>query len=386
MAVPAGQRLLIRATANGLVVNNDQVFAATELVLAPERREPQRPELDEQSQLQQIELQEAAHAQPVVRLGERHLRGSLVIHRLDAEHMAVVNALPVEAWVAGVLAAEATPAWSPEALAALAITARSYAVSRLRGGPRLAMTGEPAVPFQVRDQRRHVLGTDPRYVGQGPVWPAAAFAVAKTRGTILVAQGVGFAALMHTASGGRRADVQDLLPGATAADGRQPLAAIMLPSEDEWSEAGSRLLGHPEWHRREQSWHELALLNNELKRRYGEIAADWAVSRSPVGRLRGGSFVSLQTQETITVSAWDFLSIMDVAGFEIPSAWWDRESPQRVPANAQQPYTSYSVTSFGTGHGMGLSLASAAAQGHAGWRHDEILAYAFSGCRLLRQW
>ena len=36
-------------------------------------------------------------------MGDRHLRGSLVIHRLDAEHMAVVNALPVEARGGGYL-------------------------------------------------------------------------------------------------------------------------------------------------------------------------------------------------------------------------------------------------------------------------------------------
>ena len=157
-------------------------------------------------------------------------------------------------------------------------------------------------------------------MGQGPLWPAAAFAVAKTCGTIYGARSW-FCGADASAFGGRRADSR-FIACKRLRRRRQPLAAIMPLSEDVWSKP--ELFACPEWHRREQSWHELALLNNELKRRYGEIAADW-VARAPTGRLReGSSFVSLQSGNNRFNLG--FLAIMQVADFDIPSACGIRSS------------------------------------------------------------
>lgn len=107
----------------------------------------------------------------------------------NGEGIALVNEVPLEEYVAGVLRAEAGERWPAEALRAQAIVARTYAAYH-----RLAAASKP---YQI------VASTaNQQYAGRvtpgSPLWSA----VSETAGQVLLWEGELFPAFYHTESGG----------------------------------------------------------------------------------------------------------------------------------------------------------------------------------------
>ena len=114
----------------------------------------------------------------------------------------VVNELPLEAYVAGVVAAELSPDAPAAAAEALAIAARSFAVRRTEEG------AVHAAGAALCDQTHCQV-----FAGRAPA--AARAAVARTEGEVLLlASGRVAPALHHAACGGRTADARDVWPAA----------------------------------------------------------------------------------------------------------------------------------------------------------------------------
>jgi stage II sporulation protein D len=107
--------------------------------------------------------------------------------------IAVVNELPLEDYVAGVLRAEANERWPLEALRAQAVVARTYAVYH-----RLIGAGKP---YHLLASTAHQLYAG-RVAGTSPVWVA----VQDTQGQVLRWEGEVFPAFYHTESGGYTED------------------------------------------------------------------------------------------------------------------------------------------------------------------------------------
>lgn len=107
--------------------------------------------------------------------------------------MAVINELPLEEYLVGVLRAEASDTWPTEALRAQAIVARTYgAHHRVIGAAR---------PFHVVASTANQL-----FAGRVPVGSALWAAVQDTRGQVLrLSQGL-FPAFYHTECGGQTED------------------------------------------------------------------------------------------------------------------------------------------------------------------------------------
>jgi len=127
-----------------------------------------------------------------MRLGGREY-GPAVDLLLNGEGFAIVNELPLEEYLVGVVRAEAGEAWPREALRAQAIVARTYAAYR-----RIIGAGKP---YHITASTAHQ-----QYAGRvppsSPIWGA----VRETAGQVLRWEGELFPAFYHTESGGYTED------------------------------------------------------------------------------------------------------------------------------------------------------------------------------------
>lgn len=110
-----------------------------------------------------------------------------------AEGIAVVNELPLEEYLAGVLRAEVGERWPHEALRAQAVASRTYAAHhrRLNAGK----------PYHIVASTAHQ-----QYIGRVPPSSPVHGAVRETAGQVLLLDGEVFPAFYHTESGGYTED------------------------------------------------------------------------------------------------------------------------------------------------------------------------------------
>ncbi len=129
-----------------------------------------------------------------LQLGDKRYRGSL---RVDAVGGAlqVVNVVPLEAYLQGVVPGEMPKDWPLEALKAQAVAARTYAMAGL-------LTGKPYDLYS--DYRSQV------YYGVGSESPSTTRAVRETRGRILTYEDKPAQALYFSSSGGRTLSAVDV--------------------------------------------------------------------------------------------------------------------------------------------------------------------------------
>jgi stage II sporulation protein D len=111
----------------------------------------------------------------------------------NGEAISVVNELPLEDYIAGVLRAEAGEKFPKEALRAQAIVARTYAAHQ-----RAIANGKP---FHILASTAHQQYAG-RVAATSPVWDA----VRETTGQVLLWEGEVFPAFYHTESGGYTED------------------------------------------------------------------------------------------------------------------------------------------------------------------------------------
>jgi stage II sporulation protein D len=127
-----------------------------------------------------------------IRLNGREYPSPLDIVR-SGDGLAIVNEVPLEDYVVGVVRAEASEKWPPEMLRAQATAARTYAAHR-----RLLAAGKP---FHILASTAHQ-----QYAGKvppsSPIWTA----VRDTAGQVLLWEGEVFPAFYHTESGGYTED------------------------------------------------------------------------------------------------------------------------------------------------------------------------------------
>ncbi|MFW5830458.1 MAG: SpoIID/LytB domain-containing protein, partial [Planctomycetota bacterium] len=173
---------------------------------------------------------EAADRKPVFAIGERRYRGSLDLVRISARQMRLINSLPMEAYIAGVVPVEMSPSWPLAALKSQAVCARSYGFAQT-----IEHAGDP---FDVVDSV-----ADQAYHGQSHGGTAVALACAETHGEILSYQQLAFPPFFHASSGGRTAAVDQVFLKAKASDERTPLSTVMPSIEDPYARQGTEALG-----------------------------------------------------------------------------------------------------------------------------------------------
>ncbi len=218
-------------------------------------------------------------------------RGELLVHAQRAR-LTVVNRLPLDRDLRGVVPWEMPDDWHAEALKAQAVVARSYALATLKPGKLLDLYA---------DTRSQVYGGV-----RAEAWTTNA-AIAATAGRVLYWNGRVATTFYHSTSGGRTAPIADVWPRAN------PLPYLV--SVPDPYDRLSR------YHR----WGPVKLTPRQVSSRVGAKGVrDVLVDRAPSGRV---SRVALKTPNgKRTVLAQDFR-----AELELRSTWFTVRVLNLVP-------------------------------------------------------
>jgi stage II sporulation protein D len=125
-------------------------------------------------------------------------RGALIVHR-DARTLLIVNKLPLDRYLRGVVPWEMPDDWHAEALRAQSVVARSYALATLKPGTRFDLYA---------DTRSQVYG------GIAAEDVSTNRAIGSTAGRVLVWNGRVATTFYHSTSGGKTAAVAEVWPRA----------------------------------------------------------------------------------------------------------------------------------------------------------------------------
>ena len=275
------------------------------------------------------------------RVGTRDYEGVLEVWR-SGEGLLLINELPLEEYVAGTVRAEASEKWPAEALRAMAVVARTYAVflqQRNAGKPYHIVAGS---------QHQNYAGR----VGEGS--PAAEAARA-TVGQILTWQGSVFPAFYHSDSGGYTEPPQTIFSG----DGIPPLPGV----RDEFS------ADSPNY-----SWAitlPLAVVGERLRQGgldVGDVRGLSVLERS--ASFRVARIAVEHSRGTATLKGTDFRRLV---GYDV------------LKSTLFVPVVQDGAVRFegrGWGHGAGLSQFGAKGMADRGYGYAQILAHYYPGTAL----
>jgi stage II sporulation protein D len=220
-------------------------------------------------------------AAPLQLDGEAY-RGALVVHRRNGR-LTVVNKLPLDRYLRGVVPWEMPDDWHPEALRAQAVVARSYALATLK----------PGTLFDLYpDTRSQVYG------GIAAEEDTTNRAIGSTAGQVVSWQGRIATTFYHSTSGGKTTSNAEAWPGAT------PLP-YLVPVGDPFDRASKHHL-----------WDPFELTPAEAGRSLGAgVVRDLVVTRGASGRATEVTIKGANGERTM--GATDFRRAL-----ELRSTWF----------------------------------------------------------------
>jgi stage II sporulation protein D len=276
-----------------------------------------------------------------LRFGPRDFVGALEISR-QAEGLLLINELPMEEYVAGTVRGEASERWPAEALRALAVVARTYAVfqqGRTAGRIFHVVAGNQDQNFA----GRAVEGSPPREAARA------------TAGQVLTWQGRVFPTFYHSDSGGFTEAAQSVFSGDVP-----PLQGV----RDEFS------MESPNY-----TWTvtiPLAVIGERLRRGgldVGQVSRLTILERSPSFRV--ARMAVEHSRGTSTLRGADFRRLI---GYDA------LKSTLFVPI-AQNGAVRFEGR--GWGHGVGLSQFGAKGMADRGYTYRQILEHYYPGTALV---
>jgi len=260
----------------------------------------------------------------------------------NGDGMAIVNELPLEEYVVGVLRAETSERWPLETLRAQAIVARTYAA--------YYRTLNAGKPYHIVASTANQMYAG-RVAAASPIWEA----VRDTAGRVLFWEGDLFPAFYHSASGGYTEDPRTVF----AARNMPPLKAI----RDEFSSSAPNFywsldlrLGELAEILRRNGVDVGAITALEVTERTPSLRASIVTVRGARGgaRLRGNDLRRMVGYETIRSTLFAVAVDGAVAHF----------------------------AGRGYGHGVGMSQWGAKGMAEQGHRAEKILEYYYPGTVL----
>ncbi len=304
----------------------------------------------------------------------------LPVLRLQGSQVQLLEEVPLEAYLAGVLGMEMTPTWPVEALKSQAIAARSYAVAKY------------LERFDRPWQLHWHFTVDMSYGGTGAKrTPGVERALRETRGQILTYRGLPVPALFHACSGGSTESAANLWPTLMGGDRSTPMAAQMPVVLDGDAEAGCTRLGLRKTHWRWKANFPLpgvtralqayARANPADKLLFGSVSGVEIVSRHPdsgrVAQVAITHKLDGRTRRTL-MPAQDFRMAIDPG--ECRSTWWDSCTVASAKGGILV------LAGRGFGHGVGLSQVSAWQMARSGADAAAIVRRFYPSAALERRW
>jgi peptidoglycan hydrolase-like amidase len=396
MQLAGGTRLLLLPDANdGLVLSSRDWGAGGRELHWPVSRvrvEPQAtnpaPPTGTAAALRDPGAFEAADRDGVFALQGRSYRGSAEIVWATPKQLLLVNALPMEAYVEGVVAVEMSSAYPIEALKAQAIVSRSFAFARAYAARR----------------SRHIYDLvdgddDQEYHGTGNGTEVVSRAVNETRGTITftdMAQGsCPFAPLFCASDGGYTDDVEAVFPDQRDIYGHPLAGSAIMPSRpDPFCQLAAEHLGCTATHwfssdivkpgEIRAALQRLGKLTNDPRLAQVGFTKDLRVGRrNPLSNRVETVVIHHTMGDPIEIPAQTFRSM--IGGNRIRSTLWTLDSPKRVDAPDGRS-TAYRIQCYGFGHGVGLSEISAWEMAQQGWLAPGILGFFYPKVVLRAIW
>jgi stage II sporulation protein D len=280
--------------------------------------------------------------------GDPPLRADFPIEiRAGDSHLLITAFLPMEEYIAGVLAGETGNFKSDEALKAMAVAARTYA---MHFGSRHALEGfDFCDTTHCQDLRIAGIDAHLRSIAEA------------TAGEVLWYDGEPAATYYHANCGGTTED------GHFVLGNNEPPAPFLVQHSDQYCVRN----GSTQW--------RTEVAKRELQR---ALAADGIVvpgalrtvsvlHRTPSGRVE---FLRVTGSSTITVPAVTFRSAIGrhIGWDRMKSNWYDvSDAGDRLTFHGR-----------GSGHGVGLCQVGAEVMGEEGHTYREILSFYYPGTRL----
>lgn len=278
-----------------------------------------------------------AEADQAIQVGDDLYFGRIEI-RVEEGRLVVLNRLPLETYLLGIVGSEMPPSWPLEALKAQAVAARTYALQRMMMS---RSAGRP------HDLAATVVSQV--YRGAAHISDAVVEAVRSTRGEVLAYDRMLVEALFHSTCGGRTVASADYFGGERAYLVERPCA---------WCKQSSRY----RWQVR-------------LRKRYVEQALGRAgLVRPPVASMvtDGGRLVVRDRRGRRTLSA---KAVRRALG-------WQKLYSERFDVVADGAYLRFDGRGFG--HGVGMCQWGAKGLADAGKSYREILMHYYAGARVRR--
>jgi stage II sporulation protein D len=280
-----------------------------------------------------IRIRPTGAGTPLVFAGQRWYRGVLEL-RPSPTGVTVINAVPLEQYLYGVVPSEMSASWPLESLKSQAIAARSYAV---------ANSGKH------RSRGYDVCDTDECQVYTGAAVEAVRSnqAIDATRGEVLMYGRKTIAAFFHSSSGGHTENSEDVW--------MQRLPYIRaVPDYDQKSP-------HFAWYKNVSS----EKIASGLARQgvdVGQLMQVAPLSRSASGRVREVQVVGTAGSRTVRGETFRIAAGLNSTLFNV------------APVGEGQP-VEFSFAGRGWGHGLGLSQWGARSVAEAGYGYVEILGH-----------
>lgn len=360
--VAAGEKAMIAVDGNAMRINSNKVAAV---------------------RLSVVVLKNSG--EHFIKVNHRQYRGSIGVHMTYGKTgLTVVNTLPMEQYLYGVVAKEISPKWPLEAVKAQAVAARSYALYSLNKNKH-------------QDDEYDVCATTDCqvYGGRDYEEPEVIKAVNDTSGQVIIAQGNIIPAYFHSSSGGYTEN-----------------------SENVWGTYESYMRGVVDYDQQSPQFkwekgltaHELQEAINKAGYKIGMLKAIELApltsrpmhipERGVSGRVKVirfiGSIGSIQLTGEKLRRMLELKSTLFDISVVMPMQNGSPQYEQSISTDKRklhpitgQPDESIIITGFGFGHGLGLSQWGAKAMAEQGAKGDttyfkEILKHYYQGTAIKK--
>ena len=277
---------------------------------------------------------------PFVTLGGRRYRGALRVLR-TRDGLAAVNELPLEDYVASVVASETYASFGPAALRAQAVAARTYALHE-----RLLHAADP---WDLE------AGTASQaYGGADAETPASRAAAEATRGQVLLYGGLPILAAFHATSGGVTASAEEVWGRDVPYLQSEPVEGEDVSPDTYW--------------RLRVSASELARALRGLGFDVGPVRELSVSERSASGRAARVRVAGARRSA-------------ELEGRRLRQALGE-ERLRSTAFHVHRDGDGFVFVGTGRGHGVGMSQWGAYAMGEQGASYRAILAHFYPGTRL----
>lgn len=271
-----------------------------------------------------------------------------------------VETVSLEAYVRGVVAAEMPLDFEPEALEAQALAARTYILRRLMNGDR---TGMPVQNADVTDTQTHqayrsISRMSKLLVQDRDGWMRADQAVRNTRGLIIAYEGQPIDALYFSTSNGYTENSEDVFPFKLPY-----LRSVDSPWDKEGAPRSKETVEMP------------------LTRFYELLGAKSEQAMGPIVAGAGAGKLPIRVTERSEGQRVKVLAVgsLKLPGTEVRSMLGLRSSSFEWIIKGSQII----ITTYGSGHGVGMSQWGAEGMAKEGSTSREIVEHYYPGATVM---